>query len=216
MMVMMRAGAVGIVPLVPEQMALIRIGGQPYHYELSFILSRVEGARWVVAGSDGELSLDDLSVEEVVPLAAGSDYPAAGRPSLIMQPVTDARLAWIRAAGRAFTEFHGPPATGPVPLAGGATWLFAGPDRPSFGTAVADADLSRAGSHHVEGVAGFVRDLTDPTRAVWTFVQGVTESVIQKWLSENREGAGTRRTAGGFALKRDHGAALQGNAEGNR
>ena len=42
-----------------------------WQYELTVLFQRVNGPRWAVSDPDGEVSVDDLSVEEVVPLVPG-------------------------------------------------------------------------------------------------------------------------------------------------
>ena len=50
---------------------MIRVEDEPQEYDLSLLLVRVAGPRWVVADPEGVLTIDDLSAEEVVPLVAG-------------------------------------------------------------------------------------------------------------------------------------------------
>ena len=59
------------VPTCLDRLVLIRLQDHRCSYELSCLLVRLSGSSWVVADTDGLLSIDDLANEEVVPLTPG-------------------------------------------------------------------------------------------------------------------------------------------------
>lgn len=110
------------MPTTPERWALIRTDRRPYRYELSFLLERVGEAEWVVAGASGQVSVDDLSVKEVILLSAGPLYPTQDRPYQVRAGISNSRLAELRASTCALADLHGaePFAGGLAALAGGS------------------------------------------------------------------------------------------------
>ena len=75
------AGQLPLVPQCQERLALIRVEDEPQEYDLSLLLVRVAGPRWVVADPEGVLTIDDLSAEEAVPLVAAQPYQTRAAPS---------------------------------------------------------------------------------------------------------------------------------------
>ena len=187
-----------LVPSVMDRQALIRVVGAgrrlPQQYDHSFLLTRVEGPRWVVANPDGVLTIDNLADEEVVPLVAGQPFPEVGRPHYVFVNADEAWLAPLRARAAELADLHGgaraPPAPGGTAAGSTAQWLYADTSHPRFGTAIDASRLGMPGCHHVQGAVGIFleADLAGP--GTWCFIERVADNDISGWKAEKREGAG--------------------------
>ena len=105
----------------------------------------------------GDVSVDDLSVEEVIPLVPGTPYPSAGRPYRIRDPLLEEWLGPVRLQARALAELQGAPALVPGPH-DPAQWVFADPSRPNFASAVPDAALAAPGALVAQDAVGLFLD----------------------------------------------------------
>ena len=186
----LRVGEIANAPNIAERIALIRIDGQPYEYDMSILLTRVVGSRWIVSDPDSVLTIDDLAAEEVIPLIPGGAYPLDGRPFLI-RDVTEAWLMGLRARARALADMHGAPAV--APLVGtdtGGKWLYADTAHPNFGEEVAAERLGVAVDVRLEDFCGLLRERGLPGGDRWTFIELVTTSDLEKYKQDKREGMG--------------------------
>ena len=119
------------VPPCVDRLVLIRLDGHACRYELSALMVRVTEARWVVCDASGELTIDDLAEEEVIPLAQGTPMPDAGRPFRVRNDWGESWLAPIRLRALQLADIHGAPA----PVKAGPSdgvWIYADTAHPEF------------------------------------------------------------------------------------
>ena len=191
MVCLLRAGENVAAPIVPERKVLIRVEGQiPQLCDVSFLMIRIDGPRWVVSDADGLLTVDDPSQEEVIPLAAGGQCPAPGRPFLIIDNVTKAWMAGVRGRARVMAEFHGVNIGGQPAAAGGASWRYADPAHERFSQEIEHARTTVAANVRLEDAAGLVRDILPQGGHRWTFAEYALSADLEKLQQEKREGAG--------------------------
>ena len=181
----LNAGADMVVPTCSERQALIRMIGTAHNYEHSFLLQRIDGPRWAVADADGTVTIDDLSVEEVVPLVAGRAFPVEGRPFLVRPVVDEGWIAPLKVRARQLAELQNAALAPVAPPVMDAEWFFADPAHVRFATVCDMGAL--AGQMHLEGSSGIVQ--VEPG-AAWTFVERVLAADVMGWKAEKQHGAG--------------------------
>ena len=180
---LLEEGTVQLVPASNDKIALVRIEDQPYEYELTWLFARVRDSVWIAGDTSGDLTLDDLSVEEVVPLQPGAAYPEAGRPFLI-RDFTEDWVSPVRFRAYQLCELHGgvPPTLG---ASATSTFFYSDMAHPLFGTAVDAGVLATPGSVRLEGSVGLVLDATG-----WTTMERVAQNDLGRWQEEKHTGAG--------------------------
>ena len=179
------------VPPSVEKLVLIKVDGADQNYDMSILLHRVEGAKWIVADADGIITMDNLANEEVIPLVSGQDYPMEGRPVLIRDVLDEGFLRVLRTQGRAMAEVHGAPVVADPGATTGAAWVYADPSHRLFGQAVASQILADPANMKVEGSCGILKeDFTIGGLPRWTFIEHVLENDTVNWKAEKRQGAG--------------------------
>ena len=182
---------------IAESQVLLLMEGagvvEPYeHYVL---LLRLRPGVWIIAGPEGDLSVDDLSQEtEVIPLMRNGAFPAEGRPFLCHGHHTEAQIAALRAQAQRLGVIHD--AAPQVPMGAAATqdldtiWVFADPALPIFGQEVAVTIMATIGAVEIRGAVGLVKP---PDRAAWTTMERLRRADLASWLVEKKEGPGRDR-----------------------
>ena len=82
-------------------------GALSFRHELSVLLVRITGARWAVAGADGQVTVGNLDEEEVIVTPPGSTLPLDGRPFQVRADLSEAWLDPLRQMARVLYSLHG-------------------------------------------------------------------------------------------------------------
>lgn len=177
------------MPFCTERLVLIAVDvtgiatADRWNYELSILFRPVTGTRWAVADPVGEVRVDDLNFEEVIPLTPGALYPSAGRPYRVRDPLLEEWLSTVGQRARALVEQYNAYAL-VSSLHDSAQWVFADPLHPNFASAVADVALAVPGALVVRGVVALL--LYDGR---WTNLERVSPSHLDAWRRKKHESA---------------------------
>ena len=170
---------------IPERQVLIGMDDAPQPYWLHILMIRLDAARWITVDPEGDVAVDDLSEEELIPVVRGGALPVAGRPFLVHDPLDEAALAALRARALALAEIHG--ATAAIaPLSGPAGWYYADPALGTFGSEVPIALVADPLATKLAGAVGILR----VTPVTWVHIERVMRADVVSWRAEKREGAG--------------------------
>ena len=176
---------------IPERQVLIRMDDEAQDYWHHILVIRVAEARWVTCDPELHVAIDDLSGEEVIPLARAAAFPMEGRPYWAFSQLSEIELANIRTRGVALAEVHGVQ----LPLSGATTgpnaWYYADTSLGCFGQEVPQHLLLDPSVTKTGGAVGIVKvDLDDGRGAEWLLCERVLRSEQSKWLADKREGSG--------------------------
>ena len=175
---------------VPERQVLIKMDDEPQRYWQHLLLHRVQGSEWITCDPAGDVVVENLGGEEVVPLMRLSEFPQGGRPILAFPTLDDVMLASVRARAATLAEVHGIQLGSPGESAA-TMWVHADTCHPLFGNEVPSTVVADPARTHLGGSVGIALvDSHDGKGAAWTHIQRLLRTDLPKWKSEKREGAG--------------------------
>ena len=175
---------------VAEKQVLTGMDGEAQAYWLHLLMLRLDNARWVTVDPNMDMAVEDLSGEELIPVARGMPLPAAGRPYLVHDAIGEGAMIALRARAVALADIHGG-APLLAPLSGPSSWYHADPSLANFGQEVPMAQLSDPASTRMAGSVGLLRkEGLTADAAVWSHIERVTRTDLAHWMAEKREGAG--------------------------
>ena len=175
---------------VPERQILVGMDGEQQRFWHHLLIQRVEGSKWITADPDGDVNVEDLAGEMVIPLQRAANFPDQGRPFLTFDALDEAEMAALRARAQTLADIHGLAAP-PTALTGGAAlWLISDPSHAAFGHEVTTMQLADHGSCEVRASVGLVRRLGVDGAAEWVTMERVTRTDQATWQQEKRTGAG--------------------------
>ena len=175
---------------VPERQELVGMELEDEGYWLHLLMVRLDQARWITVDPNLDISVDDLSGEELIPITRRSTFPALGRPFLVHSPLDEATMTGLRVRSQAMAEIHGMPAAA-APLVGAAGWYHADTALASFGEEVPVARVADPGATRFAGSVGLLKldALTGETEK-WVHIERVLRTDLEAWRAEKREGHG--------------------------
>ena len=175
---------------LPERQVLVGMQDENEGYWLHLLMVRLDQARWVTVDPMLDIAVDDLSGEELIPIARRSPFPAAGRPLLVHSPLDEATLTGLRVRAQAMAEIHGMPGAG-APLAGAAGWYHADTAQASFGEEVPVAQVADPGVTRFAGSVGLLKlEAHAGETEKWVHIERVMRTDVEAWRAEKREGHG--------------------------
>ena len=175
---------------VEQRQVLIRMDEEAQRYWHHLLLHRVSGSTWITCDPHGDVVVEDLAGEEVVPLSRSAAFPVAGRPHLAFSETDEISMADIRSRAATLAEVHGISlAVTTVPLS--AVWVFADSSHPLFATEVPSRVVADPARARVGGSVGICSaDGPDGRGQEWTHMERVNRPDLARWTSDKREGAG--------------------------
>ena len=179
---------------VTERQVLIEMTGpgrDRYHHYILFY--RVEAAKWIILGPEGNLELYDLVADTVVVLMRATTFPEEGRPFLVLDKITESELGGWRARAAMLAEVHGVSAVAVAAslTAAGTAWRFGDTAHPQFGKTVAAEHFLDQRRIAVRGELGALQyDEGPPNGWRWTAVELVRAGDLEAWMVEKQAGAG--------------------------
>ena len=86
-------------PDIPESQVLVAMEGAVEGFWHHLLLGRIRDAVWITVDPYLKVVAEDLSNEDVIPLARAPAFPRPGRPFLALDDLSDPQLAALRSAG---------------------------------------------------------------------------------------------------------------------
>ena len=189
---------------VVEAQCLIRMDGDACNAWSHLLLGRVRDAQWITCDPYHTVVMEDLAGEEITPLMRNSQFPLAGRPFRVFNPITPPEMAIIKARAAQLAMIHGVILTGAdqAVVAVAETWRFSDTSHGLFGAEVPSAVLGDVDKFMARGECGLVLAL-DPSTAAeeWTTCQRVGAADAHDWACDKREGAGRDARLSGLRAK---------------
>ena len=146
---------------------------------------RLEKSRWIVGTPALEVCHEDLAAIEMYPLPRRGPFPLEARPYHAFLAVTAEQVDVMMREARALATLYGFGTDLEIAVEG-ASWLFADPAHPLFGTVVAANLWEDPDGRVLRLASGMIR--VAPTQ--WTPIERVRSEDVAVWLSEKRTGDG--------------------------
>lgn len=157
----------------------------PWHHRI--LVERLDSGRWIIVTPTHDIEVADLAeAEDVKPLERASPLPESCRPVFSFEEMDALEMQGLRWQCRRYDVLGFATPSDPSPA--DAEWYFADTGSDQFGEGV-PTPLLRGGRAVLRGASGLAqRDIDDP--ASFVFIQRVSKSDHEKWLTEKRSGAG--------------------------
>ena len=188
------AGNDARVPVLPgpgnfSQISMV-MEGRAQRYWHHLCLLRVRDALWVTVDPEGDLAVDDISKEQVVPLVPGAPIPAGERPLLMIEKLPESELnGYIARAHQLAALWGATPAAGVTTAS--ATWFFSDPAHLRFGEEVPVDLMANPISCDLRDAMGLVKAAEETgDDPAWAHIERVSRKDVTDWIAEKREGAG--------------------------
>ena len=189
-----------VTPDIPERLVLISLdppGAPPTPWEAHILFIHLGSGTWVTADTSFHVQSDALANEDVIPLSRNSVYPMDRGAVWGFPPISEDRLASLRARAIQLAEVLGGP-SGTSVMHGDGVWYFSDTAHSSFGhplpasaLATLTANDIRAGTAGAIGLVRADEGLGDGLQ--WTHIERVAPTDFVEWVREKREGAGRDR-----------------------
>ena len=164
---------------------MVRMKGTPDAYCLYILLIRLDATRWITASPVLNVTVDDVTGEEMTLVGRNAPLPLEGRPFLVHDRLdrVDLRALWARAF--ILAEIHGAAAP-PPPLTGPAGWFCADTTQATCGMEVPAARVADPTLAKLAASVGILR-LEDGN---WVHLERVMRSDVAAWRVAKSVGAG--------------------------